>query len=598
MTARKDDWLSVASALSRICTFQNAYSDNCKIKYGVPQGSVLGPLLFLLYINDITNASNLGHFILFADDTNIFVTGKSEVEVYSHANQVLRAVYDYMVSNLLHINISKSVYMLFNSLIILLDTLRNLLAFADDLAIILSGFCLNTLRDLGQHYITACNKWCEANGLKLSAIKTQVIIFSRKYKICLPPKIKLKGLDIDFCNTVKYLGIHLDSRLNWHEHVHQTAKKCTNILFATRKMIGDRWGLSPDKICWVFNAIIKPIMTYACVTWAPRLLENKSLMTQLDRAGNLTLLMTSGARRSSSQEVLHTLFSLLPASLELEKTSLLQAIRLKSLDHWPNPQIDHTKRKSLEPCFSIIDRILNKIFANFDHHENDLTKPTDISQKNYTLKINDIDMVPLDPTNYTITTYTDGSKHKDDSTGYGVVIFMNSATLMTENFTLDHHHTVFQCEAHALHRASILLNDILSSPSLSEHRVIIYSDSQALIKALSNSYSISKTIINLHKSLNETASTHSIMIEWVPGHKDHYGNELADKLANIRMVKPNPALSTNHPSIPHTFFKNKVHNYINDKKMKLWNNSNISQNTKSLVSACITCINLCSFSVS
>ena len=55
-----------------------------------------------------------------------------------------------------------------NSLIILLDTLKNLLAFADDLAIILSGFCLNTLRDLGQHYITTYNKWCEDNGLKLS----------------------------------------------------------------------------------------------------------------------------------------------------------------------------------------------------------------------------------------------------------------------------------------------------------------------------------------------------------------------------------------------------------------------------------------------
>ena len=473
-----------------------------------------------------------------------------------------------------------------NSLIILLDTLKYLLAFADDLAIILSGFCLNTLRDLGQHYITVCNDWCIANGLKLSAIKTQVIVFSRKYNLALPPKISLQGINLEFCNTIKYLGIHLDSRLNWHEHVHKTAKKCTNILFASRKMIGDRWGISPDKIIWVFNAIIKPIMTYACISWAPRLLNNTSLMTHLNRPGNLTLLMATGARRTSSQDALHALFSLLPASLELEKTSLLQAIRLKSLNHWPNIQIDHTVRKSFEPCCTIIDRILNRIFNQYDHETNDLTIPTDISQKNYKLDIGETDMVPLDPINYIITAYTDGSKHTDKTTGYGVVIYLDPETWLTENYTLECHHTVFQCEAHALLRASILLNDILSSPSHTDHRVVIYSDSQALIKALSNSTTTCKSILNLHQSLNNTASTHTISIEWVPGHKGHYGNEFADKLANIREVELNTNLSS-QPHIPHAFFKNKIVQYINDKHKKRWENSAISKNTKELVSSIV-----------
>ena len=85
----------------------NTDSEKLNVLYGVPQGSVFRPLVFLIYIND------LGKFLIFADDTNIFVCDNNREEVVEKANSVLTAVSSYMHANKLHINMKKYCYMHF-----------------------------------------------------------------------------------------------------------------------------------------------------------------------------------------------------------------------------------------------------------------------------------------------------------------------------------------------------------------------------------------------------------------------------------------------------------------------------------------------------
>ena len=91
----------------------NTLSEKHLITCGVPQGSILGPILFLIYIIDIKNPSKVLDFYLFADDTSTLLTGKDMKDIEQTYNTELKGVVNWLQANKLTLNVDKSNLVLF-----------------------------------------------------------------------------------------------------------------------------------------------------------------------------------------------------------------------------------------------------------------------------------------------------------------------------------------------------------------------------------------------------------------------------------------------------------------------------------------------------
>ena len=109
------EWFrSYLSHRKQFVSLNGSNSNFHSIKCGVPQGSLLGPLLFILYINDFCRSSNVMSFILFADDTTLFYSHHDPIQLVNIINSELQKLTQWIRANRLSLNLQKTKYMLFS----------------------------------------------------------------------------------------------------------------------------------------------------------------------------------------------------------------------------------------------------------------------------------------------------------------------------------------------------------------------------------------------------------------------------------------------------------------------------------------------------
>ena len=185
----------------------NAKSSVRHLTTGVPQGSILGPLLFLIYMNDISNSSSLFKFILFADDTNLFTTNEYTLpvrisKVDDLVNNELEKIYDWLTVNILSLNLTKTIFMIFHS--------------------------------------------------------------KQKDISSLVPKLVINNIPIEKVDNFGFLGVCLDSNLKWDGHIQFLATKLGKYTGVLNK---SKLYLPVDILRILYSSMVNSHLNYAILAW-------------------------------------------------------------------------------------------------------------------------------------------------------------------------------------------------------------------------------------------------------------------------------------------------------------------------------------------
>jgi len=205
--------------------------------------------------------------------------------------------------------------------------------YADDFCILAVGKFPNTVSGLIQWSLHIVELWCAGLGLSVNPDKTVLVAFTRKRKLTGFFEPRLFGKTLKRSLSIKYLGVILDPRLTWKEHVDVKVKKAQNSMWACRRACGVTWGLKPSVVHWLYVAIIRQSVTFASLVWWPGC-QTASAKKKLSKVQRWACLGVTGAMRTTPTNAVEAPIYLPSLDLVIQSEARSAAHRLWSLGCW------------------------------------------------------------------------------------------------------------------------------------------------------------------------------------------------------------------------------------------------------------------------
>ena len=481
---------------------------------GLPQGSTLSPLLYLIYTYDLDACIRKGVKLLqFADDICIYKETKSHGQLDTALSLSLEKISGYLFRN----------------------------------------------------------------GLSMATEKSLACIFSRR-RLALPDHLVLVPHRIPCKLFVRYLGIYLDTKLNWKihiEHIVQKGEKAINIL---RAFCGTKWGADPNVTLLFYKNLVRSVLDFGSIFYGSASATNLNKVNVLK---NKCIRLCIGYLKSTPIQVLHAeacdpplhlrhkfLTERFILKLHAYDNSLLLKIHNLAMDtlhkkYWLKKSLplfitsylyilefkDMIHYSELLPCFQLDYESLSTPIKTYRLQNYNIAAVKNINP------IFNYEVANLWPSFQYI--FTDGSKTRDK---VGCAFFHQNLDY-SESITLPCEASIFSAELLAIKFALIYC---LDNPN---QEFVIFSDSKSSVAAVTSPATIFKSSANyiisdIKKIYNQLVGVNKIVIiVWLKSHCGIAGNEMVDSLARQAPVEEQSHINI---KIPYTDLISKLKEKLKD----------------------------------